>query len=173
MPAGVRFCPYCTATAEVRGGHDHISIQTLIRITVGRRVLEWKGKFIYLGTQSDSAGSLDIELARRRQQATTGFQQLSNSQWRQKCVETAVNVQVCQALVSQVLIYGSHSRESYCSGMYLRCMPYAGDWVTAELCVRLRLCVCMLTRFVEMQCPVDQQYICKITTGSRGAKWGP
>ena len=71
--------------------------------------MEWKGQFKYLGSQFDSAGSLDTELTRRIQQATAGFQQLSSSLWRQKCVDTDVKMQVYRTLVSQVLLYGSHS----------------------------------------------------------------
>ena len=109
VPAGAWFCPKCAAAAEASGGHERISAKAPISITVGGKELEWKGQFKYLGSQFDSAGSLDTELTRRIQQATAGFQQLSSSLWRQKCVDTGVKMQVYRTLVSQVLLYGSHS----------------------------------------------------------------
>ena len=109
VPEGAWFCPLCAAAAEASGGHDHISAEAPIRITVGGKVLEWKGQFKYLGSQFDSTGSLDTELTRRMQQANAGFQQLSSSLWRQQCVDTGVKMQVYRTLVSQVLLYGAHS----------------------------------------------------------------
>ena len=109
VPAGEWFCPGCTAAADASGGHQHISRAAPIRITVAGKELVWSEEFKYLGSQFNRAGSLDTELKRRTQQAVAGFQQLSSSLWRQKCIATGVKMQVYRVMVSQVLLYGSHS----------------------------------------------------------------
>ena len=108
VPAGDWFCSACTEAAAASGGSQHISSAAPIRILVGGKQLEWVRQFKYLGSQFSSAGSLEAELVRRTQQATAAFQQLSGSLWRQKCIDTSVKMQVYRALISQVLLYGSH-----------------------------------------------------------------
>ena len=108
VPEGDWFCSDCTEAAAASGGSQHISSAAPIRILVGGKQLEWVRQFKYLGSQFSSAGSLEAELVRRTQQATAAFQQLSGSLWRQKCIDTSVKMQVYRALISQVLLYGSH-----------------------------------------------------------------
>ena len=108
VPEGDWFCSACTEAAAASGGSQHISSAAPIRILVGGKQLEWVRQFKYLGSQFSSAGSLEAELVRRTQQATAAFQQLSGSLWRQKCIDTSVKMQVYRALISQVLLYGSH-----------------------------------------------------------------
>lgn len=73
LPRGIGFCPHCAAAAQASGGHDYISARAPIRIMVGNKALGWKRQLNYLGSQFDSANSLETELTRCMQEATAGF----------------------------------------------------------------------------------------------------
>lgn len=75
---------------------------------VAGQALPWVSRFKYLGSQFSSDGSLDAELAYRKQLAMAAFRGLYHAVWGPRSVQLGTKMRVFRAMVQSVLLYGAH-----------------------------------------------------------------
>ena len=101
LPEGAWHCPECALAP----GQVVDAWQPDIR--VNGQPVKWVDTFKYLGSHLQQTGGLDRELSYRIQLAAAAFNQLQRPFFQQRCIRMRTRMQVYQAMVVSVLLYGS------------------------------------------------------------------
>lgn len=97
-------------------------------IYVNGSTLENVDQFCYLGSSVSSRPSLEVELGKRLGKAATTFGNLQDRVWSNKTLTTRTKVQVYEACVLSILLYGCESWPSYShqerrlNAFHMRCL---------------------------------------------------